>query len=266
MSAPSPDRPPLVLSRAGAVATVVLDRPERKNAFDDVLATRIRETFGALSEDPSVRVVVLRGAGDVFCAGGDLGWMKRSGELPAAANLEDAKGFAAAFAAIDRCKRPVVAAVRGAALGGGAGLAAACDVAIAARSTVFGFPEVRIGIVPAAISPYVITKIGWSQARRYFLTGERFDAETAARIGLVHEVVDDAGLDAAVERTVGNLLAGGPEALGRVKRLLKGMNALAPDGALLDLTAKTIADARASEEAREGIGAFLAKRKPRWAP
>lgn len=246
--------------------TVTLDRPERRNAFDDVLAARIRDTFGELSADGSVRVIVLRGQGEYFCAGGDLTWMQRSGNLPKERNLDDAKGFASAFAAVDRCAKPTVAAVAGAALGGGAGLVAACDVAIAQRSTVFGFPEVKLGIVPAAISPYVIQKIGWSQARRLFLTGERFDAETAMRIGLVHEVVADGELDAALARTVAQLLTSGPEALGRVKRLLKGMNALAPDGALLDLTARTIADARASAEAQEGFAAFLQKRKPTWAP
>ena len=192
-------------------------------------------------------------------------WMKRSGALPRDQNFEDAKGFAAAFAAVDRCPKPVVACVRGAARGGGAGLVAVADAAIAAKSTVFGFPEVKLGIVPAAISPYVITKIGWSHARKLFLTGERFDADTALRIGLVHEVVADAELDAAVARTVAGLLTSGPEALVRVKRLLKGMNALAPDGALLDLTARTIADARASAEAQEGFAAFLEKRKPAWA-
>jgi methylglutaconyl-CoA hydratase len=191
--------------------------------------------------------------------------MKRSGALPKAENLEDAKGFVAAYAAIDRCPKPVVARIAGVALGGGAGLAAASDVAVAAEGTVFGFPEVRLGIVPAAISPYVIRKIGWSQARRLFLTGERFDADAALRMNLVHRVVPAAGLDAAVSEAVASLLAGGPEALGRVKRLLKGLNSLAPDGALMDLTAKTIADARASTEAQEGFAAFLEKRKPTWA-
>ena len=258
-------RPPLNVSREGAVATVTLDRPEQRNAFDDVLATKIRETFVELSSDAGVRVVVLRGSGDFFCAGGDLQWMRRSGRLPKEQNLDDAKNFAVAFAAIDRCPKPVVACVRGAALGGGAGLVAVSDAAIAAKSTVFGFPEVKLGIVPAAISPYVISKIGWSHARKLFLTGERFDADTAFRIGLVHEVVADDELDAAVARTVANLLTSGPEAVVKVKRLLKGMNSMAPDGALLDLTARTIADARASAEAQEGFAAFLEKRKPRWA-
>ena len=260
------DRQPLVVERTGVVATVRLDRPETKNAFDAGLAKMLRETFEALSSDASVRVVVLRGTGETFCAGGDLQWMKRSGLLPKDENFQDARGFAAAFAAVDRCPKPVVARIAGVALGGGAGLVAACDVGIAAASAIFGFPEVKLGIVPAAISPYVIQKIGWSEARRLFLTGERFDAETALRVHLVHRVVPDAGLDAAVEETVKQLLTSGPEALGRVKRLLKGLNSLAPEGALLDLTAKTISDARASAEAQEGFAAFLEKRKPAWVP
>jgi methylglutaconyl-CoA hydratase len=192
--------------------------------------------------------------------------MRRSGQLPPERNLEDARGFAAAYAAVDRCPKPVVARVSGAALGGGSGLVAACDVAIAAEGTVLGFPEVRLGIVPAAIAPYVIAKIGWTHARRWFLTGERFDAATALRIGLVHEVVPEAELDAAVDRTVRALLSSSPDAVARAKRLLKGLNALAPDGALLDLTARTIADARASAEGQEGLTAFLEKRRPSWAP
>jgi methylglutaconyl-CoA hydratase len=243
---------------------VRLDRPERRNAFDDRLAAALRGAFEALSGDASVRVVVLRGTGDFFCAGGDLGWMKRSGALPPAENLADARAFAAAFAAVDRCEKPVVARVQGAALGGGAGLVAVADVAVASVRTVLGFPEVRLGILPAAIAPYVVAKIGATHARRYFLTGERFDAATAQRIGLVHEVVPDEGLDAAVDREVGLLLEGGPQALVRAKRLLRGLDALAPDGGVLEATARAIAEARASEEAQEGFAAFLAKREPSW--
>ncbi|HVG94696.1 MAG TPA: enoyl-CoA hydratase-related protein [Planctomycetota bacterium] len=260
------DRAPVRVEKDRAVATVVLDRPELKNAFDDRLAKALRETFEALSADASVRVIVLRGSGDTFCAGGDLAWMRRSGALPKAQNLEDARGFASAYAAVDRSPKPVVARVAGVALGGGAGLVAACDVAIAAEDTVFGFPEVRLGIVPAAISPYVASKIGWSEARRWFLTGERFDAATARRMGLVHEVVPAADLDAVVRKSVDALLACGPEAVARAKRLLKGLNALAPDGAMLDVTAREIADARASAEGQEGLTAFLEKRRPSWAP
>ena len=260
------DRPPLLVGRDGAVATVTIDRPQSRNAFDDRLAAMLRETMETLSADPAVRVVVLTGSGDFFCAGGDLAWMRASGRLPKDANFADAKGFAAAFASVDRCPKPTVARVRGAALGGGAGLVAVCDVGIAAEGTTFGFPEVRLGIVPAAIAPYVVQKIGWSQARRFFLTGDRFPAEVALSLGLVHRVVPAAGLDAAVAEVVASFLASGPEALAREKRLLKGMNALAPDGALLDLTARSIAEARAGTEGQEGLTAFLEKRKPTWVP
>lgn len=259
------DQPPVRLERSGPVARVVLDRPELRNAFDDRLAARLRETFDAVGADPTVRVVVLEGTGEFFCAGGDLAWMRRSGQLPPERNLEDARAFAAAFAAVDRCPKAVVAKVRGAALGGGAGLLAAVDVAVAAASTTLGFPEVKLGLVPAAISPYVVSRIGWTAARRWFLTGERFDAATALRIGLVSEVVPDAELDAAVARVVASLLTSGPEAVTRCKRLMKGLNALAPDQALIDLTARNIADARASAEGQEGLTAFLEKRKPAWA-
>lgn len=260
------DRPPLFVERTGTVARVVLDRPAMRNAFDDRLAARLREVFDALDGDASVRVVVLEGTGDFFCAGGDLAWMRRSGRLPPAENLDDARAFVAAFAAVDRCRKPVVAKVRGAALGGGAGLLAVVDVAVAAATTTVGFPEVKLGIVPAAISPYVVSRIGWAAARRWFLTGERFDAATAQRMGLVHEVVPEAELDGVVDRVVASLLSSGPEAVTRAKRLLKGLNALAPDQALMDLTARTIADARASAEAQEGLSAFLEKRKPAWCP
>jgi methylglutaconyl-CoA hydratase len=258
------ERPPLRVEKDGVVATVTLDRAESRNAFDDRLAAMLREAMETLSADAGVRAVVLTGAGDFFCAGGDLTWMRASGRLPKDANFADAKGFAAAFASVDRCTKPTVARVKGAALGGGAGLVAACDVAIAAEGTTFGFPEVRLGIVPAAIAPYVVQKIGWSRARRFFLTGDRFPAAEALAMGLVHRVVPADGLDTAVAEVVASFLASGPEALAREKRLLKGMNALAPDGALLDLTARAIAEARASDEAQEGLTAFLEKRKPKW--
>jgi methylglutaconyl-CoA hydratase len=261
-----PDRPPLQVLREGPLATVRLDRPEVRNAFDDRLAAALRASFEELGADPAVRVVVLAGAGTAFCAGGDVNWMRAGGRLPKEQNLEDAKGFVSAYAAIDRCPKPVVARVQGAAYGGGAGLVAVADIVVAAAGTQFSFPEVKLGIVPAAISPYVVSKIGWSWARRWFLSGEKFDADTALRLGLVHRVVPEADLDAAVAESVKALLLGGPEAHTRVKRLMKGLNALAPDGALLDLTARTIADARASGEGQRGLTAFLEKEPPPWAP
>jgi methylglutaconyl-CoA hydratase len=255
-----------VVERSGAVATVRLDRPEVRNAFDENLAAALKAAFQSLGHEAAVRVVVLRGSGDFFCAGGDLNWMRRAAALPLPGNRADARAFAGAFAAVDGCPKPVVARVAGAALGGGAGLVAASDVAVAAESAVFGFPEVKLGLIPAAISPYVIGKIGWSQARRLFLTGERFDARTAAALGLVHRVVADAALDAALDETVQQLLSSAPEACTRVKALLRRLNPLAPTPTYLNLTAGAIAEARASGEAREGLAAFLEKRKPRWAP
>jgi methylglutaconyl-CoA hydratase len=255
---------PLRIEREGPVARVWLDRPEMRNAFNDKVSAAIKAAFEMLGSDPVVRVIVLGGTGEHFCAGGDLSWMRATGSFIKDRNVEDARAFVACFAAMDRCVKPVVVRVQGAALGGGAGLVAVGDVAIASASAMFAFPEVRLGIVPAAISPYVVSKIGWSQARRYFLTGERFDAAAAERMGLVHRVVPDAELDAAVAQTVKSLLAGGPESHVRVKRLLKGLNHLSPDGAMLDLTARTLADARASSEGQAGLEAFLAKKTPPW--
>jgi methylglutaconyl-CoA hydratase len=254
----------LSVSVQGDVAHVRLARPEVRNAFDDALARALRDSFESLSADASVRVVVLRGEGPAFCAGGDLAWMRRKGEADLEENLDDARGLAVAYAAIARCRKPVVARVHGAALGGGAGLVAASDLAVAAASAVFAFPEVRLGIVPAAVSPYVVRRIGWSQARRLFLTGERIDAQEALRIGLVNSVVPDASLDAQVEETVANLRRGGPTALGQAKRLLQGLDVLAPDARIVELTARALADARASNEGREGLSAFLEKRPPSW--
>jgi methylglutaconyl-CoA hydratase len=255
---------PLTVSIADAVARVRITRPEVRNAFDDVLAKALRESFASLSIDMGVRVVVLEGEGSAFCAGGDLSWMRRMGQAPLEENVEDARAFAACYATIARCKRPVVARVHGLALGGGAGLVAACDVAVAAESAVFAFPEVRLGIVPAAVSPYVVRAIGWSQARRLFLTGERFDAKEALRLGLVHVVAPDAGLDAAVADVVGNLTKGSPVALMQAKRLLQGLDVLAPDQRILDLTGRALADARAAPDGQEGLSAFLEKRPPSW--
>jgi methylglutaconyl-CoA hydratase len=248
--------PPLAVSRQGGVARVRLSRPEVRNAFDDVLAKALREAFDALSRDEGVRAVVLEGEGLAFCAGGDLAWMRRKGEAPIEENVADARALAATYASIARCTKPVVARVHGAALGGGAGLVAASDLAVAAEDTVFAFPEVRVGIVPAAVSPYVVRKIGWSQARRLFLTGERFDAPEALGIGLVHVVAPASDLDEALGRVLDDLGKGAPSALALVKRLLQGR--------ILDLTGRALADARASVEGKEGLSAFLEKRPPAW--
>ena len=250
------------------MAQVRLDRPEKRNAFDEGMYAALADTFRDLARRDEVRVVVLSGNGETFCAGGDLEWMKRAAAWSIEENLADAAAFQHAFEAIDRCPKPVVARVHGAALGGGAGIVAVCDIALAAVGTVLGFPEVRLGLVPGVISPYVVRKIGVSQARRLFLTGERFDASVAERIGLVHGVVPLEQLDAEVHTVVQHLLAGGPGGQGGAKLLVRALAALgdpvAPEG--LRLAREAIAQARASTDGREGIASFLEKRKPRWAP
>ncbi len=255
---------PLQLERPRpGVVRVVLGRPEVRNAFDDVLIARLTEAFGELSADLSVRVVVLAGAGRAFCAGADLSWMKRMVSYGEEENRRDAAALAAMFRTIDACPKPVVGRIQGAALGGGAGLVAVCDVAVAAEGTLFGTTEVRLGIVPAVISPFVVRKIGESHARRWFLTGERFSAPEALRAGLVHVVVPEAELDAEVERTVDALLLGGPEALAVSKQLACRMRRLPLDEALGE-AAGVIAVRRASPEGQEGMKAFLERRSPSW--
>lgn len=252
----------------GGVARVRLHRPLKRNAFDEHLSRALAEAFQGLSPRDDVRVVVLSGDGEAFCAGGDLEWMRRAAGYTREQNLADAAAFQQAFEAIDRCAKPVVARVHGAALGGGAGLVAAADIAIAAAGTVLGFPEVRLGLVPGVIAPYVLRTIGPSQARRLFLTGERFDATVAERIGLVHAVVPLEQLDAEVQSIVVHLLAGAPGGHAAAKALLRALAAQGDPGSDegLRLAREAIASARASPDGREGTTAFLEKRKPRWAP
>jgi len=256
---------PLRLERPRAgVARVVLDRPELRNAFDDGLISRVTAAFEELASDDSTRVVVLAGEGKSFCAGADLAWMKRMAAWGEEENRRDAEALGRMFLAIDSSPKPVVGRIHGAALGGGTGLVAVCDVAVCAEGTLLGTTEVRLGIVPAVISPFVIRKVGESHARRWFLTGERFDAEAALRAGLVHVVVPEAELDAEVDRVVDALLLGGPEALAVSKGLAKRMGRLPLDEALGE-AAGVIASRRVSAEGQEGMEAFLLKRSPAWA-
>lgn len=250
----------LEVVREGAVATVTLARPERRNALDPSLLEALAETFDGLSRDGDVRVVVLRGAGPAFCAGADLGWMAASRELSREENVADAERMAAAFEAVDACPKPVVARVHGAAFGGGAGLVACADVAIAADGATFAFSEVRLGLVPATISPYVLRAIGPGATRALFTTGRRFGAAEALRLGLVFEVVPEDALDAAVADVVGSFLAAGPEAVTACKRLVRD----ATTALALDDLPERIAAARVGEEGREGVTAFLEKRSPAW--
>jgi methylglutaconyl-CoA hydratase len=247
----------------GSVATVALARPEARNALNAALIAEITRCFGELAEDENVRVVVLTGEGPSFCAGADIGYMRDTASFSYEENLEDARRLAEMFRSVDELPKPVVAKVRGAAIGGGAGLVAAADVAVAEEGTRFAFSEVRLGIAPATIAPFVVRKIGLSRARALFLTGERFDAEEAREIGLVHEAVLGRDLDATVENLVSRLLQGGPEAQAAIKALLHQIEATEPLEAL-GLMTRLIAELRTSEEGQEGLGAFLEKREPRW--
>ena len=242
----------LRIERDGPVLRVTLARPDSRNAFDAALIAELRDAF---SEVGDARAVVLAGDGKSFCAGADVEWMRSSAELSYEENVQDARRLRLMLETIDGCPAPVVARVHGHALGGGVGLVACADIVVAAKGTEFAFSEVKLGIVPSVISPFALAKIGPSAARRYFVTGERFDAETAFRIGLVHEVADD--LDAAVEKLVGELLTAGPEAARHAKRLVLDR----PDGLA---TERRIAERRTSEEGQEGLRAFLDKRKPSW--
>lgn len=253
----------LRLAVEGPVARITLARPEVRNAFDDALISELTRAFGVCAAEPAARVVVLSGDGPSFCAGADVNWMRRAGTFTTAENERDAERMARMLRAIDACPRPVVALAHGAAIGGGVGLVAAADIAIAAEGTVFSLAEVKLGILPAVISPYVLRAIGPRNARNLFLTGERFDAREALRIGLVHEVVGAGELEAAGRRKVDALLSSGPEAVGAAKRMIELVTGKSPDEAM-PLTVKAISERRASAEAREGLSAFLEKRKPSW--
>jgi len=242
----------LDVERDGAVLRVTLARPERRNAFDAALIARLHDAFSDVGD---ARAVVLTGEGPSFCAGADVDWQRASIDLSLEENVEDALRLYRMLAAVDRCPAPVIAGVHGHALGGGSGLAACADVVVAAPDAVFGFTEVRLGIAPAVISPFVLAKIG-AQARRYFTTGERFDAEAALRMGLVHELADDVA--GAVARIVREVLQSGPEAVRAAKRLALDEPA---DGEEL---ARLAAGLRAGAEGQEGLRAFLEKREASW--
>lgn len=250
--------------RAHGVVWLTLDRPEIHNAFDDRLIAALTVALDRLGEDDAVRVVVLTGGGRSFSAGADLNWMRRTATYGEAENLADARALAKLMQTLNELAKPTVARVNGAALGGGTGLVACCDVVVASERAVFGTTEVRLGLIPSVIGPYVLAAVGPRHARRLMLTGERISAAEAARLGLVHEVVADDQLDAAVERIVGELLKGGPAALTAAKRLIRDLAGRPVELDLVDDTAQRIAALRATPEAREGVGAFLEKRPPGW--
>jgi methylglutaconyl-CoA hydratase len=254
------------IEQRGAARWIWLDRPEVRNAFNDTLIAEITAAFAEIEASRETRVVVVAARGPVFCAGADLNWMRSMAAFGHAENHADALKVARMFAAVHSCSRPVIARVQGDAFGGGVGLAAACDLVIAAEAASFALSEVKLGIVAATISPHLVRAMGARQAARYMLTAEKFPAAQARALGLVHEVTLSDGLDREVERLVHHLLAASPAALAATKRLLADVVEAPMDDVLLAATAKCIADARVTPEGREGIAAFLEKRAPWWAP
>ncbi|MBU3725857.1 MAG: enoyl-CoA hydratase/isomerase family protein [Burkholderiaceae bacterium] len=254
----------LEVTREGKVATIWMNRPEVFNAFNEQLIDDLHNAFKALDQDASIRVVVLAGRGKHFSAGADLNWMKRASGYTEAENVADARRFSGMLRAIAELSKPTIARVQGAALGGGTGLTAACDMAVAAVDAAFATSEVKFGIIPAVISPYVLRAIGPRQALRYFQSAERISADRAMAIGLVNEVVPVDQLDAAVSQMVEALLIGAPDAQKAAKDLISAVNGRPIDDAVTDETAQRIAKRRATAEAKDGISAFLEKRQPAW--
>ena len=246
------------------VRRVTLNRPEVHNAFNDGMVAELTRAFEEAGTATGIRVVVLAGAGKSFSAGADLNWMQSMISYTFEENVRDAHALADMFDAIYRCQRPVIARVQGAALGGGAGLVAVVDIAIAAESAHFAFSEVRLGIVPAVISPYVLRRIGEAHARELFLTGERFGATRAREIGLVAHVAGNDQLDQEIEHVIGEIVRSGPEAVATAKRLIAAVTRETEPGKLADITARIIAERRASDEGQAGMRAFLAKQPPPW--
>jgi len=258
--------PLLDVSIRNAIAIVVLNRPEIHNAFNESLIAQLSQTLVDLDGDDAIRVVVIAGAGKSFCAGADLNWMKKMAAHGHAENVADANALAQMLRILYGLSKPTIARVHGAAMGGGVGLVACCDIAIAAQDATFAFSEAKLGLIPATIGPYVIEAIGARQARRYFVTAERFTAAEAFRIGLVHDIVIAAELDARVNELLGALLAAGPRAQMECKALIRGVAHRPIDAAVIAGTAQHIAAVRASQEGRDGVGAFLDKRSAPWAP
>ena len=246
-------------------ATVTLNRPDVHNAFDDKLIALLTRELDALDRNPTVGVVVLAAAGKSFCAGADLKWMRRMAEYSEAENQADAEALAALMKTLNRLSKPTVAEVQGAAYGGGVGLICCCDIAIASKAAQFSISEVKLGLIPSVISPYVVAVIGERQARRYALGAETFDAIEAKRIGLVHEVTAAEDLQTAVEAMVEALLTNGPAAMAETKDQIAGVANRPVDDRLIAAAAARIARIRVSDEGREGVAAFLEKRKPGWA-
>lgn len=263
-SSPPKGQSILVQVAENGVATLTLNRPELHNAFDDALIAGLTQALRTLEKNEAARVVVLSAQGKSFSAGADLNWMKRMARYSRGRNLQDALGLAELMRILHGLGKPTIARVQGAAYGGGVGLVAACDIAIASREATFALSEVRLGLVPAVIGPYVIAAMGERMARRYFLTGERFAASQALSMGLVHDVCEAGDLDRHVEAAAAQILLGGPTALAAAKRLVRDVALRPVDENLVQETAALIAGLRTSPEGKEGIGAFLEKRSPQW--
>ena len=257
---------PVLLSKLDerSVLTLTMNRPDVKNAFNTALIHAITTAFSDQTLLRNARAVILTGTGTAFSAGADLNMMKHIGEASVDENKQDAEQLAAMLKTVYDCSRPVIARVNGPAFGGGVGLVAACDIAIASDHAIFALSEARLGLVPATISPFVLEAMGPRQARRFFMTAERFDASAAKELNLVHEVAPANSLDNCIERVIGDLLHSGPEATRECKTLIESVKDRSIDSQLMQETSATIARLRASDEGREGIDAFLSKRKPTW--
>jgi methylglutaconyl-CoA hydratase len=264
MQAPRNGYTRLAIEIRNAIALVALDRPDVHNAFDETLIAELTDALTALDRAPEVRAVVLRGAGRSFCAGADLNWMRRTASYGKRENLADARALAQLLATLAGLSKPTIARVHGNVFGGGVGLVACCDVAIGAQDAVFALSEAKLGLVPATIGPYVVEAIGARQARRYFVTAERFTAAEAHRIGLLHELAPLEELDARVNQVLDALVLAGPRAQAEAKALVRRIAHRPIDAAVIEATAQQIAALRASPEGREGIAAFLSKRPAAW--
>ncbi len=254
----------LKVEKSGGVARVTLDRPEIRNAFDDALISALTAALRELDADEGVRAVVLAGNGPAFCAGADLNWMKRMAGYGYEQNLADAQALAGMLKTLDRMRKPTVARVHGPAFAGGVGLVAACDIAIGVPEAKFCLSEAKLGLSPATISPYVVRAMGERMARRYFLTAEVFDASEAHRVGLLSHISPPEKLDGEIEEMLKHILQGGPQAIAKIKDLIRTVASGPVSDAMIADTAKRIAEIRVSPEGREGIASFLEKRKPSW--
>jgi methylglutaconyl-CoA hydratase len=253
----------VLIEHDGPVLRITLNRPEVRNAFDEEVIQALSAAALRASDDRAIRAVVLAGKGKAFCAGADIGWMAKAIAYSRQENLSDAEDLARLLERLDTLPFPVIGRIQGSALGGGVGLAAICDIAIAADDAVFALSEVKLGILPAVVAPYVLRKIGISAARELFLTGARFDAARAMALGLVHEVVPASELDVAVKRRVDEVLTAGPEGIAKAKALIREIGGLHPED-VIGITTNAIASQRVSEEGQEGLRAFLEKRQPSW--